>query len=280
MDQLDLFLDGRSVRLSNALRQALLDEDAEAAATAWCELTEFDAAHRWLPHAKTLIGALRAPAPTNEEEALAELARLEAEWQPAARAILGDDSRDVLYRKWRGVGDALAGRPFDPAFPNHHSSYAYRECEDWLSVERCILAVPDFSAQPVLLERIAEAVRRQRRWMDAARWWFELCWSAPDQFQRLMDSGAVTDRDVRDGWERWQDEDLGSEASPSWFPAWMLIHKPNIAEFMPTPALNDTPQTAFAVLRELTTGNGEEVDLRKQLQRLHPGLLESFLSRR
>lgn len=280
MQQLDLFLDGRSVRLSNALRQALLHEDVEAATTAWRELADFEPAHRWLPHAKTLIGALRAHAPANEKEGLAVMARLEAEWLPAAHAVLGDDSRDVLNRKWRGVGDVLAGRPFDPAFPNHHASHAYRECEDWLSVERCILAVPDFTAQPVLLERIAEAVWRQRRWKDAAGYWFELCWSAPDRFQRLMDGGAVPDRVFRDGWERWQDDDLGAETSSSWFPAWMLIHEPKIAEFMPAPALSDTPQTAFTVLRELTIATGEDMGLRKQLRRLHPGLLESFLSRR
>ena len=280
MKQLDLFLDGRSVRLANALRQALLNEDAGAAANACRELADFDAAHRWLPHARTLIAALRARAPANEEEGLAVMAHLEAEWLPAAHAMLGDDSRDMLYRKWRGAGDALAGRPFDPEFPNHHASYAYQWCEDWLSAERCILAVPDFSVQPVLLERMAEAVWRQRRWKDAAGFWFELCWSDPGRFKRLMNSGTVPDRVFRDGWERWQDQDLEPEVSSSWFPAWMLIHEPKIAELMQVPASRDAPQAAFAVLRELTMGNGEEMELRKQLQRLHPGLLASFLARR
>ena len=280
MKQLDLFDDGRSVRLANALRLALLNEDAGAATIARRELADFDASHRWLPHARTLIAALQAQAPADEAEGLAVMARLEAEWLPAALAILGDESRDMLYRKWRGVGDALADRPFEPEFPDRHASHAYERCEDWLSVECCIRAVPDFSAQPVLLARMAEAALRQRRWTDAASHWFELCWSAPDRFQELMDTDAVPDPILRDGWEHWQDQDLRPESSPSWFPAWMLIHKPKIAELMPVPAVSSAPQAAFAVLRELTVGDGEEMELRKQLRDLHSGLLAIFLSRR
>ena len=288
MNQLDLFLDGRSVRLSNALRQALLNEDAGAAETACRELADFDPAHRWLPHARTLIAALRVAAPSSGEEGLAVMARLEAEWQPAARAVLGDDGRDLLHRKWRGVAEALSGRPFDPALPDLHASYAYGKCEDWLSLERCVRAVPEFASQPVLLERIAEAVWRQRRRMDAMRYWFNLCWSAPGRFQDLMDTGAIPDPVLREGWERWQDQDLGIELSSSWFPAWMLIHEPKIADFLPKSAGNDAPQAAFDVLRKLAinalsaipASGGKEIELRKQLQRLHPGLLKSFLSRR
>ena len=280
MNQLDLFLDGRSVRLSNALRLALLEEDADAAVCAQRDLGEFDATHHWLAPAKALIAAVRTRIVGNHEEGLAAMACLEEEWIPAALTVLGEDSREWLHRKWRDVGSALEGRPFDPEFPERHASYAYTRCENWLSVERCILAVPDFSDQPILLERMAEAVWRQRRWKDAARLWFELCWSAPDRFQGLMNDGAVPDPVLRDGWERWQDLDLEFQTSPSWFPAWMLIDKPKIAELMPVPAKGGASQAAYAVLLNLTTGNGEEMEIRRELQRLHPGLLASFLSRR
>ena len=152
MTQLDLFLDGRSVQLSNALRQALLNEDAEAAAAASRDLADFDATHRWLPHAKTLIAALRAPAPANEEEGLAVMERLEAEWLPAAHAVLGDDSRDMLYRKWHSVGDALVGRPFDPAFPDHHASYAYQECKTGCQLNAAFLPCRIFQPSPSCLK--------------------------------------------------------------------------------------------------------------------------------
>ncbi len=278
--QLDLFRDGRSARLSNALRLALLNEDAEEAANAYHELADFDADHHWLPPAKTLISALRTPAPINEEEGLTVMAHLEADWQEAAEAILGDDRRDMLYRKWRELADALAERPFDPESPEHHASHAYAMCEDWPAVERCILAVPDFMSKPDLLARMAEAVWHQKRPKDAVTCWFSLCWSAPDCFRNLSESGGIPYSDLREGWERWRDQDLAAETSPSWFPAWMLIHNPNIAEWVPVPPAGGDPQAAFVVLRELTIGTGEDVELRKQLQRLHPGLLKSFLKHR
>lgn len=59
----------------------------------------------------------------------------------------------------------------------------------------------------------------------------------------------------------------------------MLIHDPRIAKIMPVPEMNTSAQVAFAVLQKLTVGDGEEMELRKQLQRLHPGLLASFLAR-
>ena len=268
------------MRLHNALRLALMNGDAKEAEIAYRELADFDASHRWLPHARTLIAALQTPAPANTDEGLAVLTRLEAEWTPAAHAVLGKDSRDMLLRIWRSVGDALADRMFDPELPDSHASYAYSKCEDWLSVERCVRAVPEFSAQPVLLARIAEAVWRQRRWKEAACHWFEICWSAPDRFQSLMDRGEIPDPIFRDGWNCGQDRDVKPEISPPWFPAWMLLHEPKIAELIPAPTANGSPQAAFAVLRALSIGNGEDADMRRQLQRLHPGLLACFLSRR
>ena len=95
-----------------------------------------------------------------------------------------------------------------------------------------------------------------------------------------MDRDAVPDAALRDGWERWQDQDFETDFSALWFPAWMLIHEPGIAKLTPVPEASNSPQAAFAVLRELTMGNGEDMKLRKQLQRLHSGLLASYLKRR
>ena len=280
MKQFDLFLDGRFVRLSNALRLALMNGNAKEAEIAYRELGDFDASHHWLPHARTLIEALQTPVPASVGEGLVVLTRLDGEWTPAAHAVLGENSRNILLRFWHSVGDALADTPFDPELPDRHASYAYEKCEEWESVERCIRGVPDYVAQPVLLSRMAEAIWRQRRWKEAASHWFELCWSAPDRFESLMDRGEIRDPILRAGWSFGQDQDLEPEISPPWFPAWMLIHEPKIAALIPAPAANGSPQAGFTALRALTIGNGEDAELRRQLQRLHPGLLACFLSRR
>lgn len=280
MKQLDLFLDGRSVRLRNALRQALMDEDADEAEIAYLKLANFDAAHRWLPPARKLIAALRSPRPSCAEEGLAVQTRLESEWTQAAHALLGEDGRDLLHGIWHHIGDALSDTPFDPCHPERHASHAFGKCGDWSSVQRCIRAMQDFSTHPVLLARIAQASWRQRRWKEAAGHWFELCWIAPERFQALMDRGEIPDPVLREGWQRAQDQDLEPAISPPWFPAWMLIHKPKIAKLIPAPPVNGSPQAAFAVLRELTIDDSEDVDLRRRLQQLHSGLLACFLSQR
>lgn len=278
MKQYDLFLDGRSVRLSNALRFAIRDGDSEEAEIAYRELCDFEPSHQWLPHARTLVAALRASVPTNVDEALAELPRLEHEWTPAARAILGNDSSRMLARFWRRLGDLLMEEPFDPGQHDRHASYAYLKCEDWNCVDRCVRGVPDYPDHPVLLSRIAFALGRQGRWAEAASHWFELCWSAPDRFQSLMDRGEIDDALLCAAWDSALDRDVEPRIAPCWFPAWMLIHEPVIAGLIPKPAAIDSPRAAFAALQALTVGDGMNVGLRRQLQRHHPGLLKCFLA--
>ena len=278
MKQLDIFRDGRSVILSNALRTAVLSGDANDLEIAYRKLRDFDASHHWLPHAETLIDGLSNPPPSNVDESLSALARLEAEWAPAVLAILGEDGRGVLDRVWHAVGDALADCPFDPEQPDRHASYAYAKSADWKWVVRSVQGVRNYSAQPELLSRIAEAHWRQGRWDKAACAWFELCWSAPDRFGHLMNGGEIPDPLLQGGWNRARDQDI--EIRPPWFPAWMLIDRPQIAGLIPAPDASADPQAAFVALRALTIDDGENMDRRKELQRLHPGLLACFLARR
>jgi len=278
MKQLDFFRHGRSVVLSNGLHAAVLGGDANDVETAYRKLSDYAATHRWLPHARTLIEALSNPLPSDEDEGLAALTRLEAEWAPAAQAILGEDGRGVLDRLWRAVGDAFADSPFDPERPDRHASYAYAKCADWKSVERSVRYAGNYSAHPVLLSRIAEALWRQGRWDQAAGAWFELCWSAPDRFRRMMNDGEIPDPLLRGGWDRARDQDI--EIAPDWFPAWMLIDQPRIAALIPVPEASAGPQAAFVALRALTAEDPNDVKRRRQLQTLHPGLLACFLAQR
>lgn len=89
------------------------------------------------------------------------------------------------------------------------------------------------------------------------------------RFESLMVRGAVPDRELRDGWEWWQvqDPDQECEASASWFPAWMLIHESNIVDEMQVTAARIRPQERFAALRELTCGNGKDMDTRRKPRR-------------
>lgn len=150
----------------------------------------------------------------------------------------------------------------------------------WASVERCIKNAPDYRRQPALLSRMAEAIWRQQRGAEAADHWFALCWLAPDEFRCLMERGGVPDRTLREGWHSGLDQDLEPEITAAWFPAWMLLYKPEWARMVAPPTGTSIPEAAFDALLTLTSGDGEDTNARRRLQQLHPGLLACFLSKR
>ena len=278
LTQLDLFLDSQSVQACNALRLALGKRDPAAARRAHDELAAVDAAHRWLPCAGRLIEALEAPAPADPEAALGMLCRLRGDWTQAAQTILGAE-HDVLVPLWRAVGDALEGGAFDPEHPMRHASYAWMASGAWTRAEQCIRDVPDYRSEPVLLARMAEAAWHQRRGAQAIDHWFALCWLAPEAFHRLMERGDVPDPFLRRSWERCGDQDVEPAISPAWFPAWVLVDRPQLARSVAAAKGTSAAEAAFNALLALETGKGPAAALRRRLQRLHPGLLALLLAR-
>ena len=278
MKQFDLFRDSRETRARNALHDALAQADANKARRAHDELSDLEPSHRWLPHASTLIAALETPLPTDADGGLAILARLDGDWTVAADEIFGEGEHDLLVPFWRAVGHVLKGVEFGPERPDLHASHAWMKIGEWASVERCIRDVPDYRAHPALLSRMAEAIWRQQRWAEAADHWFALCWLAPDEFQRLMERGEITDRTLCDGWYTGLDQDLDPAMTAAWFPAWMLLHKPGLARLVAVPAGTSAPEAAFTTLLTLTADDGGNTDARRRLQQLHSGLLAYFLS--
>ena len=279
LDQLDLFSDSASVQASNALRWALTNRDVAGARRAHRKLAALDASHRWLTCAERLIDAVQMPALDGNANAVEALLHLDGDWTDAADNIFGDGQHDLLLLAWRAVAATLAGAEFDPEHPNRHASYAWMNSGDWTSVERAIRGVPDYRYQPALLARMAEALRRQRRWFDAVDHWFALCWQAPREFHRLMEHGGIQDRTMRDGWNAGRDQDVEPEISAAWFPAWMLLYKPGLARKVAGAVGDSGPEAAFNAMAALATGRGPVADLRKRLQRIHPGLLSLLLDR-
>ena len=280
MKQFDLFDDGQWVRARNALHDALAQADSNEAKRAHDELSVLEPSHRWLPYARTLIAALETPLPIDANDGLAILARLDGDWTEAADGIFGAGEHGLLVPFWRAVGDVLKGMEFDPERPDIHASHAWMKSGDWASAERCIQGVPGYRTQPTLLSRMAEAIWRQQRGAEAADHWFALCWLAPEEFQCLMERGGIPDRALRDGWDSGLDQDLEPAMTGAWFPAWMLLYKPELGQWAAPPTGTSAPEAAFDTLLTLTAADGENTDARRRLQQIHPGLLACFLSRR
>ena len=280
MKQFDLFLDSQSVRARNALHHALAQADAKDAKRAHNELSVLEPSHRWLPHASMLIAALETPMPTDANDGLAILARLDGDWTEAADGIFGAGEHDLLVPFWRAVGHVLTGMEFDSERPGIHASRAWMKSGEWPSAERCIQEVLGYRTQSVLLSRMAEAIWRQQRWAEAADHWFALCWQAPDEFRCLIERDRIPDRTLREGWYSGLDQDLEPAMTGAWFPAWMLLYKPELGQWAAPPTGTSAPESAFDTLLTLTAADGENTDARRRLQQLHPGLLACFLSRR
>ena len=281
MKQFDLFLDSQLVRARNALHDALAQADANEAKRTRDELSVLEPSHRWLPYASTLIAALETPLPTDADGGLALLARLDGDWTQAADEIFGVGEHDLLIPFWRAAGHVLTGMEFDPERPDIYASHAWMEIGEWASAERCIRDVPGYRTQPALLSRMAEAIWRQQRWAEAADHWFALCWLAPDEFRCLMERDSIPDRTLHEGWYSGLDQDMEPAMTGAWFPAWMLLYEPRLAQWVAPPTgTTSAPEAAFDALLTLTVGDGEDTDARRRLQQLHPGLLACFLSRR
>lgn len=274
--QLDLFLDTAETLAVNDLRGALWRGDAALAGTLRERLRGIDPRHPALPRAAALIEALSAPTPRGESEAAARLDTLERAWEPAARALWPDAAEEFLAPLWRAVGHALEGAAFDPHRPRRHASWAYRKGLDWESVRRTARSAAGSRSEPVLLHRLAEAEHRLHRRTAALKLWFTLCWQAPAHFETAVEQEGFPDESLKEAWRKALDEDLEPPMSPLWFPAWMALRDPGIARAAAPRGGASPPERAFDLALALTA-DVQDIQKRKELQAVHPGLLARWL---
>lgn len=280
--QADLFLDTASARAITGLVGSLVAGDVGEAWKALRNLVQVDPGHRQWENGETLVAALELPAPMGACEGYSRLERMEREWLPAASDLLGRHARDFLAPLWRGIGRALDDGEFDPGYPEHHASRAYREGLDWENVKRSVLAVAEYDSEPELLVRLAEACWRLRERAGAIEAWFTLCHAAPSRFGELVGSPGFPDWNLKEAWRTALERDPEPEAASGWLPAWMLLEEPGLAGVLEPRPGDDPPASAFETVRALLGHphpDGRGMELRGALKAIHPGMLERFLER-
>ena len=278
--QPDLFLDGAQAHVQNQLIEAITARDAAASGVKLRQLASLDAGHWAIDHAVALIDALQAGPPEQPEAARQRLDAIENRWLPAASSLLRAGARDFLSPLWRDVGRALEGIPFASSDAKGHASWAYLNGLDWSNVKRTILEVPDWESEPLLQSWLALARWRLAEYRDAMRSWFALCWRFPAHFAECVESSTFPNSTLQLAWKEAQDLDIDPAITPAWFPAWLLIGHSGIAKTMRPCGGASGPERAFDHLVALRRGHSdrEDLDHRRALKELHPGLLGVYLA--
>lgn len=278
--QFDLFLHSADVVAENELREALRAGNGSEAQQKLTELRTRNPDHKALEPASALIDALEAEQPHDANTALERMDRLEQKWTPAATALFGVDGQEILAPLWRAAGLALESVCFDPEHPDHHASRAYLECGDLNAALRAIQAEQDCEHQPVLLERLAQALWQLHRTAQAVEQWFRLCWLAPAYFEKLIEKGHITASLLLEHWNTFINTEMEPELSTEWYPAWVLLHEPGLAKSVTGCDALAGPERAFNLVKALVLGNGEQLALRRELRDIHPGLFHYYLHHR
>lgn len=278
-EQLDIFRDTSETAAMNDMAAALASRDAAAAQARLDHLLAINPHHWAVADTTLLVQALQLPAPENFDQAFARLAVLEQRWLPAAHAVLRNAGRDFLAPIWRTLAQALDGAPFDPARPRRHAAWAYLNGLDWANAKRSIQAIDKHRSQPLLLGWLAAAQWRLHDRKAALACWFELCWRHPEHFEELVAANGFPDSAIRRAWFDAQDEDLDPAIAPAWFPAWLALEDPRLAKTLTPCDGNTEPECTFDLLLALSVGGSDRqnMDNRKALQALHPGLLKRYL---
>ncbi|MEA3302549.1 MAG: hypothetical protein U9Q75_04635 [Pseudomonadota bacterium] len=274
--QLDLFMDTTGANLANDIVRALGRRDAVAAGELLEKLYQTDPAQHRLGKLELLLDAMQQqnlPIKDPEEE----LADLQDEIQPLAVEMLGRESRPFMEPLWRRLGEALAGRNFDPQQPELHRSYTALRSLDWMAVIEVVEAEPDWRSHAVLLQRHARACDQLQRPVDALLDRFHLCWRFPEQ-AALVQTDATFD--MMRAWELFQE--LEPELESSRFPAWLLTIRPGLSDQLPSPVagMPKDYRLLYALQREKDKLGAKSMRLRGELKTLNPELFHHFIANR
>ncbi|MGB5832455.1 MAG: hypothetical protein WBG92_10750 [Thiohalocapsa sp.] len=282
--QLDLFHDSTALLLENGIRDALAGRRIDEARDRIGELMRHD------PHHASLQGYLRLMQTADEHvgadagdelpgafDPADRLAQLDA-IEPAARELLGYQARDFLTTLWAGLARQLAGADYDPASPRLHASHAWLRAERWDAVRMAIETETDWRRHPDLVALHAEAAWRRQDPATARLDWAWLCWEHPHHAERVLGSAKLPDPHLRELLNAFDDLDDCLEIEE--FPAWLLLHdSATAAAVSPEQAPDDERGTVYGLLHGLVSGD-DGIELRRQLDDIHPSLLRLFLASR
>ncbi|GMQ87534.1 MAG: hypothetical protein BMS9Abin08_0738 [Gammaproteobacteria bacterium] len=275
--QLDMFTDAPATNLVNGTTRALVNRNASEARRQLESLYDTAPDHGRLGELERLVEAAEnLDAPVIDTAADTQL--LQTTLTPLAESLLGKESRNLLTPLWRRLSSALRNQPYQTAQPDMHASYTASRAMDWDIARQTVEQVPDWQADPVLLQRHARACDQLHLRRDALLSWFNLCWRFPQQSDALESS---SDAELHRQWINFLE--LEPELPAQTFPAWLLLDKPGLTRILAAPH-NDTTtcpasyQTLYRLQSNIADPTDEHIALRARLKQQDPVLFQHYLN--
>ncbi len=275
--QLDMFTDAPATNRVNGITRALVNRNAAEARRQLEGLYDSAPDHVRLGELERLVEAAEN-LDTVVIDAAADMQLLQETLVPLAESLLGKESRNLLIPLWRRLSSALHDQSFQTAQPKTHTSYTASRAMDWDLARQAVEQVPDWRANPVLLQRHARACDQLHRRCDALLSWFTLCWRFPQRCDALESS---SDTELHQQWIAFLE--LEPELPMQTFPAWLLLTKPGLTRILPPPHHDTTAcpasyRTLYRLQNNLSDPTDEHIALRARLKQQDPVLFQHYLS--
>jgi len=268
--QMDLFMDNPSVVTENKLISALNNRELAKAQSLLAQLVQQVPDHPLLSDYDGLIAyAQQIHKPLAADSIREELEYLKTTILPVAQKLLKQTARDYVAPAWRRLAKALTDSACQDSSSDLHASYAWQQMQNWGEVKNSIINTANYRQQPVLLARLAEAFWYLQQWDQCL-----LCWChlfgldakfGAEEIERQADARLLL------MWHNFQDQELPDED----FPAWLLLHEPGLVHHIQN-AEQPLLEVVVHLLRARLQGD-DEMEWRRQLQKLNPALLRVFL---
>lgn len=282
--QMDLFMDNSAAIAENQVLDALANRQFDLANEILQRLARLNTKHRKLGGYQDLINYglhCSANAAIEPAELAAEFYGLDQEVTPLASELLANKKRDFLAFAWRRLAENLKNRPFSPAEPELHISYAYRQIPDWQALVKCLEDEATLFESPVLLARLAQGFLQCQQINAFYLLWGVLFERFPDEGEQLIGQQGEL---LVEKWDQFLAFD--EEWSAELFLGFLLIQQPGLVQIMDNlPILqrveisNKVNHIVVDLLRARLAEQDERLQ-REALKSASPTMLSFYLNKR
>lgn len=287
--QLDLFAHSRDVMLQNDVIAALRERDFVKGRQVLAALEAEFPAHEIVAPMTVLLNTLAAPVEqfADHPAAAARLHDMDDVVAPAANKVFGSaDAGGWLAPLWRSLAHAASGLTFNAKTPRTHTAFMLLQAGDWAAAGAAAAGIASWRRIPAPLAWMAQARLYQEGLEQAWPLLVELAWIDSGTFDTLAHRmhAPLLHKRLREFDDTFDDD---GELDRAWFPAWLLIKAPAMAQIMRETQTcnNHAPERVARLIMELLAleKQGRHNDLvaqRKRLRDLHAGLYAMYMASR